>query len=136
MAAVQENLFDSASRFFKGLETSSNLREYLQQVDQKIQFAPTDGQAFHVSVSNGRVDIGAGAKYLEEAVDVLYITGDEASFAALLKGDISLAESIYYLKIQVAGYRNKEPRIAGFSKLLRLAVWDLTRGSRMLMPER
>ena len=133
---AEEKLFDSASRFFKRLEGSTNLREYLQQAEHKVQFAPTDGEAFHMRVSNGRVDVDAGTKYEEKNVDALYITGDEASFAALFKGDISFAESIYHCRMQVAGYRNKEPRMAAFSKLVRLALWDQTPGSRTLMPDR
>jgi hypothetical protein len=77
-----------------------------------------------------------GRAYQEHDAQVLYITGNQHALLALLKGDETLAEAIYHCRIQVADYRNKEPRMAAFSKLLRLGVWDQVQGARILKPER
>jgi hypothetical protein len=52
----------------------------------------------------------------------LYIKGDKESLKNLFAGEMSLAESIYHHKIRIPGYRNREPVMVWFSKLLRLGL--------------
>ena len=65
---------------------------------------------------------GKGKKYPPDLEGELYIQGDQEAFDSLFRGDISLAEAIYHHRIRIPGYRNREPMMVWFSKLLRLGL--------------
>lgn len=113
------DLYERASRLFKRLERSRILRDQIKEWDQAIQFDPHDGEPFYVQVKQGRVDLGKGKKYTPDFAGCLYINGDRDSLDSLIRGKISLAESIYHHKIRIPGYRTKEPVMAWFSTLIR-----------------
>jgi hypothetical protein len=131
---LPKTLFETAKRFFDGIGNSPKLKEHLAKADQVAQFAPKDGEPFFVRVQAGALQFGNGKQYPEGDQESLYIIEVENSLDALFKGDITLGEAIFYQKIRIPGYRNKEPAIARFSRLLRLGIWDLVSGSRLLMP--
>jgi hypothetical protein len=87
-----------------------------------LQFEPSDGEPFYVDVRNGQIQTGKGKKYAPDLEDGLYIRGDGEALKNLFNGEMSLAESIYHYKIRIAGYRNREPVMVWFSKLLRLGL--------------
>ncbi len=119
---MKESLYERASQFFNGMEGSSRLREEIKKFDQVIQFDPKAGEPFYVQISRGRVKFGKGKKYPPDVEEGLYIIGDQESLDHLFKGEMSLAESIYHHKIQIPGYREKEPLMAKFSRLLRKGI--------------
>ncbi len=119
---MKEDLFDRASRFFKEIASSPRLREEIKESDQVIQFDPKNGEPFYVQISQGRVDFGKGKKFHPDVEEGLYIIGDQESLGSLFKGEMSLAESIYHHRIQIPGYREKEPLMVRFSKLLRTGI--------------
>jgi hypothetical protein len=119
---MEKELYNRASRFFKGIESSPKFREQIKESDQVIQFDPKDGEPFYVQISQGRVDFGKGMRYLLDVEEGLYITGEQESLGSLFKGEMTLAEAIYHHKIQIPGYREKEPLMVEFSKLLRKGI--------------
>jgi hypothetical protein len=119
---MKESLYDRASRFFKGIEGSSTLRDEIKESDQVIQFDPKNGRPFYVQITRGKVEFGKGKKYPPDVEKGLYLVGEQESLDSLFKGEMSLAESIYHQKIQIPGYREKEPLMAKFSRLLRKGI--------------
>ena len=106
-----EELYERAQSFFAGVENCDPF--------PSLQFDPKDGEPFYVQVRQGEVDFGKGMKFPPDVKEGLYITGDKESLESLFKGEVSLAEAIYHHKIQIPGYRQKEPLLVQFSKLLR-----------------
>lgn len=119
---MKKNLYERASKFFKGIEKSRKLMEQIKESDEVVQFDPKGGEPFYVQIKQGKVDFGKGEKYSPDVEEGLYIKGDQESLDSLFKGEMSLAESIYNHKIQIPGYRNKEPMMVWFSKLLRAGI--------------
>ena len=116
---MEDDLYNRASRFLKGMESSP---KFIKENSQMIQFDPKNGDPFYVHINQGKVDFGKGKRYPPDAEDGLYIIGDEESLNSLFKGEMSLAESIYHHKIQIPGYREKEPLMVRFSKLLQKGI--------------
>ena len=100
------HVYEAAAVFFDGLRTA-RLREpikaHLREGARALQFDPSDEAPF---------DLKAG----------LHITGDGDALKSLFTGEMSLAEGIYSHKIRIAGYRQREPIMVWFSKLLRLGL--------------
>jgi hypothetical protein len=119
---MQEELYERAGRFFRGMEHSPRLSEYIKELDQSIQFDPKDGEPFYLQIRQGKVDIGQERKYPPNVEEGLYIAGDRESIDSLLRGEMTLAEAIYHHKIQIPGYREKEPLMVIFSKLLQKGI--------------
>ncbi len=119
---MEEELYNRVSRFFKGIESSPELREQIKESDQVIQFDPKAGEPFYVQIRQGKVDFGKGKKYPLDVEDGLYITGDQESLESLFKGEMTFAEAIYHHRIQIPGYWEKEPLMVRFSKLLQKGI--------------
>lgn len=119
---MKGTLYERASRFFKGIESSSRLREEVKEFDQVIQFDPKNREPFYVEIRQGKIDLGKGKRYAPDVEDGLYITGDQESLESLLRGEMTFAEAIYHHKIQVPGYWEKEPLMVRFSKLLQKGI--------------
>jgi len=127
-------LLDKARRFFEGVGVSSKLKEQLAKVDHRAQFVPLHGSPFFVEVHNGELKFGAEQRFSKDVAEGLYIVEVSESFEAIFRGDLTLGEAIFHQKVRIPGYRNKEPAIASFSRLLRLGVWGLVPGASILMP--
>ncbi len=119
---MENELYDRASQFFNEMESSPTLRRQIKEYDNVVQFDPKDGEPFHVKISKGKVEFGKGKKYLPDLEEGLYITSDQDTLNCLFKGEMSLADGIYHHKIQIPGYREKEPLMAWFSTLLRKGI--------------
>lgn len=119
------DLYAVAAEFFEGLREArlrERIKEHLRESARALQFEPSDGEPFYVEVRNGEIQVGKGKKYAPDLDGGLYISGDGEALKNLFNGEMSLAESIYHHKIRIAGYRNREPVMVWFSKLLRLGL--------------
>lgn len=114
--------YQLAAAFAKRLEIAPRFKEQVKEGEQVIQFEPSGGEPFYLEVKPGGIAIGKGKKYPPDFPGGLYIRGDQASLRSLLLGELSLAEAIYHHKIRIAGYRNREPVMVWFSRLLRLGL--------------
>jgi hypothetical protein len=119
---MEEELYERACKFFFGMEISPRLSQYIQGLDQSIQFDPKDGDPFYLQIRQGKVAVGREKKYPPNIEDGLYISGDRESIDTLLSGEMTLAEAIYHHRIQIPGYREKEPLMVQFSRLLRRGI--------------
>ena len=108
-----------AHGFFARVENCDPLKGQMKEFLSSLQFDPKDGEPFYVQIRHGEVDFGKGIKFPPHIEEGLYVTGDKESLESLFKGEVSLAEAIYHHKIQIPGYRQKEPLLVQFSKLLR-----------------
>jgi hypothetical protein len=131
---LSKSLAENAEKFFTGIGASPHLKEHLAGADQIAQFAPKDGKPFFVCVKAGALEFGKREKYSRNDPQALYVIEVEDCLQAIFSGQISLGEAVFEQKIQIPGYRNKEPAIARFSKMLRMGVWDQLSGSPLLMP--
>ena len=119
------DIYEVAGGFFNGLKEArlkNRISDHLRASDRALQFEPADGEPFYVDVQGGVVSIGKGKKYPLDLQGGLYVRGDSAALRDLFAGEMSLAESIYHHKIRIPGYRNREPVMVWFSKLLRLGL--------------
>jgi hypothetical protein len=116
---MKKTLYETVRNFLDGMKNSDAVKEQVKGENLVIQFVPTDGEPCCLSVTQSRLSVGKGEKYPATVEEGLYITGSEEAMISLFLGDASLAEAIYDHRIQISGYRKKEPMMVWFSKLLR-----------------
>jgi len=120
---ANSHVYEAAAGFLDGLKTA-RLREQIKAHSREgaraLQFEPSDEEPFYVEISDTETQIGKGKKYAPNLEAGLHITGDGDALKSLFTGEMSLAEGIYSHKIRIAGYRQREPIMVWFSKLLRL----------------
>ena len=63
---MEDELYQGAERFFKGLKGSQILKEQMKECNQVIQFDPDKGQPFYIQISQGKVDFGKGKRAIEK----------------------------------------------------------------------
>jgi hypothetical protein len=125
---------DLAKRFFEGMRGSDKLQSAVQQADERVQFIPLAGPAFFVEFRRGHIEFGVGEKYGSDLHEAIHIIEVQEALTPILNGDDTLGEAIFYQKLRIPGYRNKEPRLAALSLILRRGVWGTVKAPRILMP--
>jgi hypothetical protein len=129
-------IFERARQFFEGIGGSSRLTAQVAEADRLAHFYPLNGEPFYVRVEGGKVEFGKAEQAARDVTEGLCIIELEDALDAIFKGDLTLGEAMFHQKIRIPGYRNREPEIASFSRLLRFGVWDAVSGSHLLMPSR
>lgn len=129
-----DKLIEQARAFFEGIADAPALRDELREQDHEVQFMPLQGSAFHAAITNGKATFGEGEAFAPESLPAIYIVEVQDCLRDLFAGRTTIGEAIFHHRIRIPGYRNKEPRIAALSRIMRLGVWQLVPGAEILRP--
>jgi hypothetical protein len=126
----------SVGRLFEPASQNPKLAELLGASYFRVQVKPLDEAAFSIRIGRDGYSFDPSAPIADTDNEAISIVEVKPCLKAIFEGEATLGNMLFEHRIQIPGYRNKEPLIGAFSRLVRLAVWAEIPGAAILRPAR